>query len=147
MPLLIAVTRTVDRLRFVRQIDHVSINWHNWHLEHHLFLFTVRGVARIFSEVCTILQSNLHPHPSPTKKLPWLKIWLRCKPKSFFCAYKMTLAAYEILCRVFGSIEWCMSIIYHLYSMRVHRLLSCNKATYFSGFVTLFFDTVSISSS
>ena len=39
-----------------------------------------------------------------------------------------------------------MSIIYHLYSLRVHRLLSCNKATYFSGFVTLFFDTVFISS-
>ena len=39
-----------------------------------------------------------------------------------------------------------MSIIYHLYSLRVHRLPSCNKATYFSGFVTLFFDTVSISS-
>ena len=56
----------------------------------------------------------------------------------------MTIAAYEILCRVFGSIDWCMSIIYHLYSLRVHRLLSCNKATYFSGFVTLFFDTVSI---
>ena len=58
----------------------------------------------------------------------------------------MTMAAYEILCRVFGSIDWCMSIIYHLYSLRVHRLLPCKKATYFSGFVTLFFDTVSISS-
>ena len=36
--------------------------------------------------------------------------------------------------------------INHLsYSLRrggsVHRLLSCNKVTYFSGFVTLFFDT------
>ena len=30
--------------------------------------------------------------------------------------------------------------------LHVHRLLSWNKATYFSGFVTLFFDTVSISS-
>ena len=39
-----------------------------------------------------------------------------------------------------------MSTIYHLYNLRVHRLLSCNNATYFSGFVTLFYDTVSISS-
>ena len=125
MPLLIALTRTVERLRFVRRIDRISINKHNWQSEHHLFLFTVRGVAGIFSEVRTILQITLHSHPSPTKKLPWLKVWLRRKPK---------------------SIDWCMSIIYHLYSLRIHRLLSCNKATYFSGFVTLFFDTVSISS-
>ena len=62
----------------------------------------------------------------------------------------MTLAAYEILCRAFGSIYWCTSIIwliYHLHSLctggggSVHGLLSCNKATYFSVFVTLFFDT------
>ena len=60
----------------------------------------------------------------------------------------MTLAAYEILCRAFGSIYWCTSIIwliYHLHSLctgggSVHGLLSCNKATYFSVFVTLFFD-------
>ena len=26
----------------------------------------------------------------------------------------MTLATYEILCRVFGSIYWCTSIIYHI---------------------------------
>ena len=39
-----------------------------------------------------------------------------------------------------------MLTIYHLYSLRVHSLLKCNKATCFSGFVSLFFDTVSISS-
>ena len=88
MLLLIAVTRTVERLRFVRRIDHISINRHNWQSEHRLFLFAVRGVARIFSEVPTILQITLHPQALPYKKLPWLKIWLRCKPKSFFLHMK-----------------------------------------------------------
>ena len=64
-----------------------------------------RGLARIFSEVRTILQITFHPTPPPKKKkLSWLKIWLRCKPNSFFSPYEMTLATYEILCQVFGSI-------------------------------------------
>ena len=70
--------------------------------------------------------------PPPQKKRPWFKIWLRSKPR-VFSAYEMTLAAYEILCRVFGCIDWCTSIFYHIACGQeggrgggsVHRLLSC----------------------
>ena len=75
----------------------------------------IRGVARIFSEVRTIFQITLHPHtlPPPQKKLSWWKIWLRCKSNSFF-PHIMTLATYEILWRVFGSVYWRTSIICHI---------------------------------
>ena len=35
-----------------------------------------------------------------------------------FSAFEMTLATYKIICRVFGSIDWCRSIIYHTIRLR-----------------------------
>ena len=70
------------------------------HLLDGCYLFRLRsarkkagGVARVFSEVRTILQIASPPAPP---KLPWLKIWLRCKqspppgckPKRFFLHMK-----------------------------------------------------------
>ena len=82
-------------------------------------LYTVarRGVARIFSEVRTILQITLHPPPRPfpaPKNFSWFKIRLVVSLTVFFLYTKFTLATYEILCRVFGSIYWCTSVIYHI---------------------------------
>ena len=98
--------------------------------------FIFRGVVRIFSELRTILQIALHHSFLPEKKkLPWLRIWLRCKPKSFFSTYEMTLAAYEILCRVFGSIDWCTSITFH--TIRLHTFP--DSLLYFAtGYVSSF---------
>ena len=50
---------------------------------------SVKGVARIFFR--------------GTNNFP--------KLKSLFCIYEMTLATCKILCRVLGSIDWCMSIV------------------------------------
>ena len=69
-------------------------------IKEHIFSYMCkadgRGVARIFSEVRTILQITLHQHPPPPqkKKTSLIKIWLHCKPKSFFSVYEMTLATY-----------------------------------------------------
>ena len=81
---------------------------------------TSRGVARIFSEVRTILQIALHPL-TPTNKniLDKRLIWLCCKPKGLFCLW-ITLSGVWV--------HWLMHLTH----------LSHNKTTYFSGFVTLF---------
>ena len=78
-----------------------------------------RGVARIFSEVRTILQTAPYPStlPSPPPKKSNYVVSLRV----FFCIHQMTLATCKILCRVFGSIDWCTSIIYH--TIRLHTFL------------------------
>ena len=116
---------------------------------------TTRGVARIFSEVHTIFQITLHPAPLPPhKKLPWLKIWLRCKPKSFFCKWNDITSLWNTLSGVW--VHWLMHVndlsfisfafcvqggLYtgYYHAIRLHT-------TYVSRFVSLFYDTVFVSS-
>ena len=51
--------------------------------------------------------------PPPSQKKNNCVVSLRV-----FSAYEMTLATCKILCRLFGPIDWCTSIIYH--TIRLH---------------------------
>ena len=79
---------------------------------------TSRGVARIFSEVRTILQIAMHPHPPPIKTF-LIKGLAMLSLRVFFCLW-ITLSGVWV--------HWLMHLTH----------LSHNKTTYFSGFVTLF---------
>ena len=54
-----------------------------------------RGITRIFSEVCTILQVALQP---PPQKTSLIKDFVMLSLRVFF-------SAYELLCQVFESID------------------------------------------
>ena len=105
-------------------------------------LYSTRGVARIFSEVRTILQITLHPHPPPQKKRKktFLDLRFDCVVSLtvFFCIWNDISNLWNILSGVW--VHLLMHVNHLSYSLcrggSVHRLLSCNKAPYFSGFVT-----------
>ena len=96
-----------------------------------------RGVARIFSEVRKILQTAPYPSlppPPPNQKSNYV-VSLRV----FFCIHQMTLATCKILCRVFGSIDWCTSIIYHTIRLQTFPDSSIrNPDNFVTGFVLSF---------
>ena len=106
--------KTLANIRHFCRMCHFHQNHHS---EREPFA-TSRGVARIFSEVRTILQIALHP-VTPTNKniLDKRLIWLCCKPKGLFCLW-ITLSGVWV--------HWLMHLTH----------LSHRKATYFSRFVT-----------
>ena len=112
------------------QIQGFSLQLKNGWLEA-LELVAFRGVARIFSEVRAILQIALPPPsgPLPPKKKKttttafpnYIQIWLRCKPKSFFCIWNDISNLQNNLSRVW--VHWLMQVNH----------LSYNKAAQISG--------------
>ena len=81
---------------------------------HRSFSAVIRDVVRIFSEVRTILQITLHPHsPPPKKKTSSIK-HLIVSLRVFFCIWNDISSLWNTL-SVFGSIDWCTSIIYPVY--------------------------------
>ena len=81
-----------------------------------------QGLDGIFSEVRTIFQiaftPRLHPPPPQKKILDW---------RFGYLVSLRVFSAYEWLCRVFESINWCTSIVYHK-----------TRLYHFTGLVTLF---------
>ena len=91
---------------------------------------TSRGVARIFSEVRTILQIALHPTRNSPNPPPPITTTTTTTNKSFLdkkFVYVVSLTVFFCLWITLSGV-WLMHLTY----------LSHNKATCFSGFVTLF---------
>ena len=90
-------------------------------------LFIIQGCSQDFFRNTHNSPNRFHPLPPPPPPPP-----LKKKQNSLiidfgsvvglrvFSAYEMTWATYEIICWLFGSIDWCISIIYH--KIRVHTL-------------------------
>ena len=89
------------------------------------------------------------PPPPPEKKLFLIKDFgYAVSLTVFFCIWNDISNLWNTLSGVW--VHLLMHVNHLSYSLcrggSVHRLLSCNKAPYFSGFVTLFFDTGIVSS-